>query len=495
MANTSMVKKVKVSRQAPPEGMTLETWQTLLRRQFGREQNFAFKNLGDRPDLLRFRGHAIRQTKRSYRVRIRGKHPGENFCTCPDFATNTLGTCKHIEFTLAALERKRGGRPRSQRAFSRHTAKSSALRRPPRSALPARHGHCPVELARLAVAFFDDDGVLLPEALRSFRGLPRRGRRVRPRAALSTTTCWPSSPRCATPSSAVASDRGVSAAASAVRPSRICSRLPLYDYQREGASVRRPRRPLSARRRDGPGQDDAGHRRRRDHGPALRRRAVLIVCPTSLKHQWQREIAALRVTRSVEVIGGCAPRREQQLRRADAFFKITNYDTVHARPRPDRRAGRRTWSSSTRPSASRTGTRASPAASSSIASPYALVLTGTPLENRLEELISIVQFVDRFRLGPTFRLLHEHQVRDDVRQGGRLPATSTSIGQTLEPILMRRHKDEVLDQLPERIDNNIFVPMTPPQTRSTTAKTGRSSPASCRSGGAIASSPKPTSAG
>ena len=25
---------------------------------------------------------------------------------------------------------------------------------------------------------------------------------------------------------------------------------------------------------------------------------------------------------------------------------------------------------------------------------------------------------------------------------------------------MRRHKDEVLDQLPERIDNNIFVPMT-----------------------------------
>ncbi len=34
------------------------------------------------------------------------------------------------------------------------------------------------------------------------------------------------------------------------------------------------------------------------------------------------------------------------------------------------------------------------------------------------------------------------------------------IGKTLEPILVRRHKDEVLDQLPERIDTNIFVPMT-----------------------------------
>lgn len=43
-----------------------------------------------------------------------------------------------------------------------------------------------------------------------------------------------------------------------------------------------------------------------------------------------------------------------------------------------------------------------------------MVLTGTPLENRLEELISIVQFVDPHRLGPTWRLLDEHQMRDQV---------------------------------------------------------------------------------
>lgn len=42
-----------------------------------------------------------------------------------------------------------------------------------------------------------------------------------------------------------------------------------------------------------------------------------------------------------------------------------------------------------------------------------LLLTGTPLQNRMEELISIVQFVDRQRLGPTWRLLHEHQLRDE----------------------------------------------------------------------------------
>src|SRR4029453_9120197 len=52
-----------------------------------------------------------------------------------------------------------------------------------------------------------------------------------------------------------------------------------------------------------------------------------------------------------------------------------------------------------------------------ISSPYALVLTGTPLENRLEELVSIVQFVDMYRLGPTFRLLHDHQKLGEVGRG------------------------------------------------------------------------------
>ena len=97
-----------------------------------------------------------------------------------------------------------------------------------------------------------------------------------------------------------------------------------------------------------------------------------------------------------------------------------------------------------------------------IASPYAIVLTGTPLENRLEELISIVQFVDRHRLGPTWRLLDEHQKRDEA---GRVIGYRAldRIGQTLAPVMLRRRKAEVLTQLPERVDNRIFVPLTPQQ--------------------------------
>ncbi len=94
-----------------------------------------------------------------------------------------------------------------------------------------------------------------------------------------------------------------------------------------------------------------------------------------------------------------------------------------------------------------------------IDSSYAIVLTGTPLENKLEELISIVQFVDQHRLGPTWKLLHEHQVKDEA---GRVTGYTglERIGQTLAPVMIRRRKSEVLRQLPSRTDQNLLVPMT-----------------------------------
>src|SRR5439155_781854 len=88
-----------------------------------------------------------------------------------------------------------------------------------------------------------------------------------------------------------------------------------------------------------------------------------------------------------------------------------------------------------------------------------LVVCPTPLENRLEELVSIVQFVDQHRLGPTFRLLHDHQIREP--DSGRVVGYRhlDRIGRTLAPILVRRQKAEVLQQLPERLEKNLFISM------------------------------------
>ena len=90
---------------------------------------------------------------------------------------------------------------------------------------------------------------------------------------------------------------------------------------------------------------------------------------------------------------------------------------------------------------------------------YAFVLTGTPLENKLEELFSVVEFVDGRRLGPAFRFVDEHRVIDEH---GRLTGYRglDRIHEQLEPILLRRTRQEVLKELPERTDKVFRVPLT-----------------------------------
>jgi superfamily II DNA or RNA helicase len=452
-------KPAKLSRLVKPENMSLEDWQIELRRQFGREQNFLLKNLGDERIFSEFEV-TNPQTKSAYRVHIRGTQLGDNYCSCPDFATNTLGTCKHIEFTLAALERKRGGATELRAGF-----------KPPYCEVHLQYGvrrevrfrpgaSCPEELARLAAQYFGPDGVLKPEAYAKFETF------------LTKTADFETEVRCHDDVLAfVAEVRDAEHRRQHVNEAfprgtrspafKDLVSVSLYDYQREGALfAARAGRCLIG--------DEMGLGKTVEAIAATEIMArlfgverVLIVCPTSLKHQWQREIERF-VKRPTEVVGGMRRRREKGFA-SDTFFKIANYDTVHTDLDlietwgPDLvildEAQRiKNWSTRVARSVKR------------VSSPYAIVLTGTPLENRLEELISIVQFVDRYRLGPTFKLLHEHQVRDPV---GKVVGYRNldRIGQTLEPILVRRQKDEVLSQLPERIDTNIFVPMTTMQMK------------------------------
>ena len=81
----------KLSRQRKPEDMPLEEWQIALRRQFGRAQTFELTNIGTEPIFSEFLV-TNPNSKSTYRIAIRGRELGENFCSCPDFATNHLGS-------------------------------------------------------------------------------------------------------------------------------------------------------------------------------------------------------------------------------------------------------------------------------------------------------------------------------------------------------------------------------------------------------------------
>ncbi|HEU0201168.1 MAG TPA: hypothetical protein VFR86_12125 [Burkholderiaceae bacterium] len=107
----------RLSHRRPPAAMPVPDWQRALRRQFGREQDFEMENIGTHPVFSEFRVHNPASGGR-YRVAIRGTQPGENYCACADFATNALGTCKHIEYTLARLAAKRTGKAALARGYA-----------------------------------------------------------------------------------------------------------------------------------------------------------------------------------------------------------------------------------------------------------------------------------------------------------------------------------------------------------------------------------------
>jgi len=188
---------------------------------------------------------------------------------------------------------------------------------------------------------------------------------------------------------------------------------------------------------------------------------VLVICPTSLTYQWQSEISRF-AGRAARVLAGARAHRQHDYARDD-FRKITNYEKLQpdldliAAWGPelvivDKAQRVKNWNTIAARALKR------------IDSAYAMVLTGTPLENKLGELISIVQFVDQHRLGPTWKLLHQHQLRDDA---GRVTGYTglEKIGETLAPIMIRRRKSDVLQQLPERSDQNLLLPMTDMQMR------------------------------
>ncbi|MEX2357365.1 MAG: DEAD/DEAH box helicase, partial [Pirellulaceae bacterium] len=93
----------------------------------------------------------------------------------------------------------------------------------------------------------------------------------------------------------------------------------------------------------------------------------------------------------------------------------------------------------------------------SLKSTFALVLSGTPLENRLDELYTVTQFVDQHRLGPAYQFFNRHRIVDD---NGKVLGYRhmDEIREKLSPILLRRTRGQVMTQLPERTTTVVRIP-------------------------------------
>ena len=446
----------KVSYYKRPEKLTLEEWQFALRKKYASQHHLIVEKIGTEEV---FSEYIVRNPDRksSYSVSIRSKDNTRNFCTCFDFKTNRLGSCKHIEAVLHQIRSK----PRLRAILNKNyePAYSSIYldyrgERTIRLRIGLDHTK---EFGQLRDAYFGGDNALLPEHHAIFDQIRKEGR-----AISSSFRCYPD-----------ALDFVLDLRDKSERGRHIDNlyggngnpafsellKAKLYPYQEEGIRfAAKAGRCLLA--------DDMGLGKtiqgigaaellKREFGITK----VLIICPTSLKYQWKSEIEKFAGS-SIRVIEGTPDKREVQYR-GEEFYKIVSYHTA---------SNDAAVISSTFPDliildeAQRIKNFLTKTARNikRIPSTYALVLTGTPLENRLEELYSVVQFLDPFVLGSYHEFLGKHQIRSET---GKISGFRdlNAIGETLSQIMLRRKKAEVLGELPERVDKMLLVPMTEKQ--------------------------------
>ncbi|MFH7320887.1 SNF2-related protein [Desulfurivibrio sp. D14AmB] len=391
----------------------------------------------------------------NHRVTIRSLKRRANFCSCPDFANNRLGTCKHIEAVLHRVRKhpeyekfKDQAAPFSYVHLAWDVAEAPRLRL-------HRAPEVRPELAAVCDRYFDAAGFFsgrLPDDFFRFVEL------VEERSDLhlgEDAVDFANHLAAAAARQLRAEAIGREIRASGGQLPGVRARL--YPYQVEGAAFLAGRgRALLA--------DDMGLGKTLQAIAAaawLRERdgleTVLVICPASLKQQWAREIERFTGL-PVQLIEGPPPERGAQYRRR-AAFSIVNYELVlrdlaviNDTMRPDLvildEAQRlKNWRTKIASAVKLVGSR------------HAFVLTGTPLENRLEDLYSLMQVVDPGVLGPLWRYLVDFHVTD--ARGKVLGYRNLSVlRRRLAPVMLRRDRRLVRDQLPERIVQQLDVALT-----------------------------------
>ncbi|MGH6928889.1 MAG: DEAD/DEAH box helicase, partial [Dongiaceae bacterium] len=401
----------------------------------------------------------------SYEVEVRSLDRPLNSCGCADHRVNGLGTCKHIEGVLAWL-RRRGARAYAAAAQTGSPRVELFLARnggaTPRVLWPKEARATKAARAVLS-AYADADGTLhdaSPQAVQGVMGiLATSGSTVEAQVRMSHYLVpWidAADRRAARDEVKNKFLRDVEAG----RETLDILKHPLLPYQSQGMlHLAFGERALLA--------DDMGLGKTIQGIAAcelLRRlrsiERVLVVCPASLKGEWEDQIARFIGATTLLVAGPLAKRLIDYAR--PAFFTVVNYeqvvidaDDINRLLKPDvvvlDEAQRiKNWPTKTARMVK------------TLRSPYAFVLTGTPLENRIDELYSIVQFLDPGLLGPLFRFNRDFYELDER---GR-PADYKNLDELkrrLQPVLLRRRKKDVETELPGRTVTNYMVAMDPEQ--------------------------------
>ncbi|MBQ0080297.1 MAG: DEAD/DEAH box helicase [Alistipes sp.] len=419
--------------------MTLEQWQIALRQQQAQNEHF---NITPKKNGVYY--VQSEHSKHEYKVVYMGVKSPWNFCSCMDFKTSGLGTCKHIE----AVKLKKHGKNPPIPSYT-----SVYLDYRDHRAVKIRIGTDDCEaFTTLAARYFRKDLTLKKKSYFTFGEFLQKAKQIN-----DSFRCYQD-----------ALDFIVENRERKKRNTLIDNKYTdteldsllktkLYPYQKEGIR-------FAAKAGKAIIADEMGLGKTiQAIGVAelLRREGLitstLIIAPTSLKYQWKREIEKFTENAEVIVIEG-GPLKRTEMYSIPVPYKIVSYNSACNDIKlngklecdlliMDEVQRLKNWN-----------TQISKAARC-ISSNYSVILSGTPLENKIEELYSIVEFADQYVLAPYYKFRNDCIITDEI---GKVIGYQNlnAVGKKLKDIMLRRRKKDVNLQLPARMDKTVFVPMT-----------------------------------
>lgn len=445
----------RISHTRKPERMTDFEWQTALRRQIAADERYEITKV---EDYGVYGDYTVKGSNShgTYKVALRSADSSLNFCSCPDFKTNQLGTCKHIEAVLLKIKSSRKLKKELSHPYVPPYSSVYLDYRGVRKVRLRIGTEQTAEYEKLGRQYFDSDYILKDASIMQFEKFLEKAHSLHPEFR-----CYGDALEFVIVKRNQQQRRRTVTENYKALLSGI-SRKTLFPYQQQGAlfAVRAGRCILA---------DDMGLGKtlqsivatevmRKHFGVGT----ALIVCPTSLKYQWKTEIAKFIGNTNVCVVEGGVLSRKKIYNQNTFDYIIISYqvaanDVVYLNEMGadvlilDEAQRIKNWKAKTSSAVKR------------IKTTYAMVLTGTPVENRIEDLYSLMQVVNPFTLGSLHHFLSKHQVKDATTDKVVGYKNLNDIGSLLHDVLLRRTKKEVLKELPKRMDKNLFVPLTQEQ--------------------------------
>ncbi|MGB7347717.1 MAG: DEAD/DEAH box helicase [Pirellulaceae bacterium] len=387
---------------------------------------------------------------RSYRVALRGMEDGQSFCSCPDFRTNRLETCKHILHVQTKVKKrfsaKKLAQPYRRKRLSLRLYYGSFDGSTPRGLLFNLPHKCDPKVEEIVGKAADTPLTDAIDVMSRVQALEETGYDL---------TIFPDA------------EAFIQRQLVQERVKRQCDKIredvqnhplrtelldaELLPYQLDGIAFAAGAGRAILADDMGLGKTIQGIGIAELLANLAEISRVLVVCPASLKSQWRAEIGRFSGRSTQIVLGSGAERIEQY--QSDTFFTICNYEQVlrdlsaiESVPWDliilDEGQRIKNWESKTSNVIRQ------------LESPFRVVLSGTPLENRLGELFTVTRFVDEELLGPAYHFFNQHHVVDD--RGKTLGYRQLDVlREKMQPILLRRTRAEVAKQLPERTDEVI----------------------------------------